>query len=177
MSNKYESDNISYNKSLESEILQLKKGECYVSRKETVFYVRSIFTLFTFFWIMIIVMNKFYKSMVAYVLLIPFAIFLLAFMNAEDTVDDELENDVLSVTFVTVGIIISMPLLTLFNKDKSNTELNHIIFLAIISILLSYFHLWCDRSRRHICKAIRSCLETFSITLYIFAIAIFFVQG
>lgn len=154
----------------------LEPGELFVDRKETSFYIRSIFTLFTFIWILVIVMNKFYKNIAAYILLIPFAIFLLGFMNAEDILDDKLEDDVFSVTFVTVGIIISMPLLTLFNKNKNNVELNHIIFLAIISILLSYFHLWCDRSRRHICKAIRTCLETFSITLYIFAIAIFFIQ-
>lgn len=144
-------------------------------KTESSFYVRAVYTVFTFIWMLVIVMNKFYANICAYILLIPFAIFLLGFMNAEETCDCEVETDVMAVTFVTVGIIISIPLLTLFNKDGANKDLNHIIFLAMIFVLLSYLHIWVGKSGRHVCKAIRSCLETFALCLYMYAIGIFFI--
>lgn len=144
--------------------------------RETSFYVRSVFLTFTFIWIIIIVLNKFYTSLAVWVLLIPFAIFLLGFMNADETANTDIESDVFSVTFITIGIIVSMPLLSLFNKEKTNEHLNHVIFLAMISTLLSYLHIWTGKKNRHVCKVIRSCLETYAICLYIFAITIFFVD-
>lgn len=145
-------------------------------KSQTAFYVRSVYATFTFIWMLVIVMNKFYTSICAYILLIPFAIFLLGFINADDICDCEVETDVLSITFISVGVILSMPLLTMFNKDGPNRELNKIIFYALICILLSYLHIWVSKDNRHICKAIRSCLETFAISLYIFAITIFFMR-
>lgn len=155
---------------------ELADGELYVPKEETIFYVQSVFVAFSLLWTILIVTNKFYKSLASYILFIPYIIFLLGFMNAADVIDDEVAADIFSTTFIGVGIIISMPLLVLFNKEKPNSELNHITFLGLISILLSYFHIWCDYSRRYIVKAIRSCLETFAIDLYIFAILIFFLQ-
>ena len=144
--------------------------------QNTIFYVRSIFCLFSFIWIFVIILNKFYKNIACYILLIPFIIFLLGFINSEDTTNTDVEDDIFSVTFLTLGLVVSLPLLALFNKDNANPELNHVIFLAMISILLSYLHIWVGKENRHVFKAIRSCLETFSITLYIFAISIFFIK-
>lgn len=154
----------------------LAPGELNVPEEETIFYVRSVFVAFSLLWTMLIVTNKFYKSLASYILFVPYFIFLLGFMNAADVINDEIATDIFSTSFIGVGIVISLPLLTLFNRDKPNIELNHITFLGLISILMSYFHIWCDYSRRYIVKAIRSCLETFAIDLYIFAIMIFFLQ-
>ena len=146
-------------------------------KSETCFYIRSVYGIFTLIWLLIIVINKFYTELTCYVLFIPFLIFLLAFMNAEDICDSEVENDVLGINFLTIGIVLFIPLVTLTNKETSvtaKTNVNHSIFLAVTCILLSYYHVWVCKSNRHVYKAIRSCLETIAITLYIFAIAIFF---
>lgn len=142
-----------------------------------VYFTQSVYVLFTLIWILLCVVNNLYDSIASFVLFIPIFIFLLGFFNAAETCHCEVESDVFSVTFVSIGILFSMPLLTLVNKDgKPNRMLNHVVYLGMISILLSYFHLWVSYNDRHVCKAIRSCLETFSITLYIYAISIFFLS-
>lgn len=140
------------------------------------FYVRSIFMVFTVIWMIIIIMGKFYESLAAWILLIPFGIFLLGFMFADETCDHEVHDDVFSVTFIAIGVVVAIPLLTFANKEKPNVKINHIIFLAIIATLLSYLHLWVNKTNRYICKVVRSCLETYAITLYIFAIMILFID-
>lgn len=146
-------------------------------KRRMVYFTRAVYLIFAFIWIILCVSNEFYTNIAAYVLFIPFIIFLLGFFNADCTCEEEVESDVFSVSFVSIGILVSIPLLTLFNKNEENIMLNHVIFLAMISTLLSYFHLWVNYKQRHVCKAIRSCLETFSVTLYIFAIMIFFTSS
>lgn len=185
-----------------------------MTRKEkshVIYYTKAMYIIFTFIWILLCIANKLYDNIAAYVLLIPFVIFMFGYFNAECTCNTEVESDVFGVSFVSIGILVSIPLLTLFNKDdgnkkasdkqddnskndnsvpeiknedemkkqeekeKSSKRLNHIIFLAMISVLLIYLPIWVGYHDRHIYKAARSCLETFSITLYIYAIMIFFV--
>ena len=138
-------------------------------------YISATYIFFIFLWLLIILLNGFYKSSAWYVLLIPFVIFTIGFFNT-DCVDRELEEDVFKVTFVTIGILLSLPLLKLFNEKQYDRQLNHIIFLAMIATLFSYYHFWVPSSLRHVCKVIQSCLETIAITLYIFALVIFFLM-
>lgn len=143
---------------------------------ETSFYVRAVFSFFSVVWLLIIVFNKYYTSITAWILLIPFAIFLLGFMNAEETCDSELTEDVFTLSFSTIGVVVAIPLLGLYNKDKTNDKLNNIVFLALICTLFTYLHVWIKKSTRHVYKAVRSCLETYAVILYIFSILIFFID-
>lgn len=140
-------------------------------------YVRFIFVCFSIFWLLIIVLNDLYKSEAYYVLILPFIVFFIAFFNSNDIIDDKVETDVFSVTFVTLGILFSMPLLAFFNKDTQRKDLNHVIYLAMIFTLVSYFHFWVDENYRHYFKMIRSCFETMAITLYIYALTIYFIHS
>jgi hypothetical protein len=139
------------------------------------YYISATYIFFVLIWLLIIIINSFYKVEGWYVLCIPFIIFAIGFFNA-DCVDSELEDDVFRVSFVTIGILLSLPLLKLFNDKKYDRQLNHIIFLAMIATLFSYYHFWVPHSLRHVCKVIQSCLETIAITLYVFALIIFFLM-
>lgn len=138
-------------------------------------YITSVFTIFMIVWTFVITYNKFFLLSLWPILLIPYGLFGLGIINAGDIADDEIEENVFSTTFVTMGLVISLPLLTMINKDKQNKELTHIIFLGMIFTLFSYFHLWVDKPQRHVCKIIRSCLETIAVDLYILALTIFFI--
>jgi hypothetical protein len=139
------------------------------------FYIRATYTLFLVLWILLILVNSFQKSSAAFVLLIPFVIFIVGFSSA-DEIDRETETDVFKVTFINAALILSLPLLKLFNdSNKKREDLNHVIYLAIIFILLSYYHIWVPLRMRCVCHVIQSCLETFAITLYIYALTIFFL--
>lgn len=153
-----------------------------------------VFVIFTIIWTFIIAANRFFLSPAWPVLLIPYAMMGIGFLNKEQISDDKVEEGVFSATFITMGLVISLPMLGLFNdkifgkteeersKCRSDpakkaifSQLNHIIFLAMIMTLLSYIHIWVDQSMRHVCKIIRSCFETIAVTLYIFALVIFFM--
>jgi hypothetical protein len=148
------------------------------------FHIRTTFFIFILIWLSVILLNKFYLSNAFIVLLIPFFIFGLGLINSEIISDEKLEDDVFTTSFITLGLVISLPLLTLFNNNNREMKnekkadvktLNHIIFLAMIFTLLSYYHIWVNKVDRHVCKIIRSCFETMSITLYIFSLTIFFI--
>lgn len=142
---------------------------------ETNYYIRYVFIIFMIIWTFVVVYNKFYLLSVWPIITIPYGLFGLGILNSDDIADDEIEENVFSTTFVTMGLIISLPLLTMINKDKQNKELSHIVYLGMIFTLLSYFHLWVDKEERHVCKIIRSCLETIAVTLYILTLTIFFI--
>lgn len=139
------------------------------------FYIKSVYCLFIFVWILLVFLNHFYNSYASLILIVPLIIFIIGFFNCE-LFNENLETDVFKVTFIGVGLLLSLPLLKLFNEKNEDKQLNHIIFLAMISVLLSYYHIWVPIENRQICKIIQSCLETYAITLYIFAILIFFMK-
>lgn len=159
---------------------------------ETGVYIRYAFLIFMIIWTFIISINRFYNYAAFPVLLIPYGAFGLGIINSDIIADDRIEDGVFSATFITMGLVISLPLLSYINgrilgidpekttnnivdekKKKTSSELNHIIFLAMISTLLSYIHIWVDENQQHVCKIIRSCLETIAVTLYIFVLVIF----
>lgn len=141
-------------------------------------YIISVYIVFTFLWVLIVLLNRFYAdkgNISMFVLFIPFIVYFIGIMNA-DIIDESITSDVYQTTFITNGILLSLPLLTWFNKEKLNKELNHIIFLAMFFTLLTYYHIWIPMEGRRIYKIIRSCSETMAITLYIFALTIFFIR-
>lgn len=144
-------------------------------KENVAIHIRYAFIIFIIIWVFIIISNKFYLSNACPVLLLPFGLFGLGILNSDKIADDHIEENVFQATFITIGLVISLPLLAHINKDKKNKELSHIIFLAMILTLCSYFHYWVDINEIHICKIIRSCFETMAVTLYIFTLVIFFV--
>jgi len=142
------------------------------------FYTKAIFIFFIFLWVLIILVNKLVSNEAAFVLFIPFVIFLLGLMNSEVICDEMLEDDIFTTTFISIGIIIAIPFLTFINKDKDLTDVTikivKIMFLSIILILLTYFHIWVPLRYRHIVKVIRSCIETLAVTLCIFAFTLYY---
>ena len=139
------------------------------------YYVGFIYLIFTLIWIIIILSNNFQKNDTFYILFIPVILFTIGFFNC-DNCNPELQKDIFNISFINVGLLLSLPLLKVFNDKKEDKQLNHIIFLSMIFILLTYYHIWIPLENRYICKIIQSCIETFAITLYIFAISIFFLQ-
>lgn len=161
------------------EEIPIKKKLQDVSSSKDIFdtscYIRYFFIIFMIIWTFIILCNKYYTLAAWPILTLPYGLFGLGIINSDNIADGEIEESVFSATFVTMGLIISLPLLTLINKEKENKDLSHIIFLGMIFTLFSYFHIWVDKPERHICKIIRSCLETIAVDLYILALTIFFV--
>lgn len=159
-----------------------------MEEEELIFHIKALFTAFIFIWILIIAVSNFYKSFAALILLIPLGYFFIGICNAEEIYSNDVQEDVFKVTFITTGIILSMPLLSLVNEKIKSDEkiseqekkekkmmINHSIFLALVFILISYPHIWSSCKVRILFKIARSCLETFGVTMYIFALANIFL--
>lgn len=141
------------------------------------FYIRAIFAFFTFVWILLVAMNGLYNSFAAMILFLPLGYYFIGFFNAETICDCEIANDIFTVTFINTGLLLSLPIITYLNKENSDSKINHIVYLAMVLILLSYPHVWASLEVRHIYKIARSCLETMAITLYIFVLTTFFLKS
>lgn len=161
----------------DNEVKSLKKhtNDNCVDEIQTGTYIRFTFIIFMIVWTFVVTYNKFFLLAAWPILTIPYGLFGLGILNADEICDDVVEENVFSTTFVTMGLIISLPLLTMINKDKQNKDLSHIVYLGMIFTLFSYFHFWVDKEQRHVCKIIRSCLETIAVTLYILTLTVFFV--
>lgn len=139
------------------------------------FYIFTTFFVFIFIWIMILMICGVAKSPASVILFIPIVLFFLGMINSYDIADDKIEENVFSTTFATMGLIISMPLVAHYNKERENKYLNHVIYMAMILTLFSNFHFWTDEKLRHVCKITRSCFETMSIALYAYTLLIYFI--
>jgi len=146
-----------------------------ITTKVDTFSVRLVYTVFTLIWVLLVVLNGFATNFLAIVLLIPIFLFMIGFINA-DFFNDNLETDVFNITFINAGLLLSLPLLKVINDKNNhhNKKLTHAIFLSMICVLLSYYHIWIKEENRFICRTIQSCLETFAITLYIYTLVVFF---
>lgn len=172
---------------------KLTFGNVLINKKDKVSEnIGWVFVIFTILWSFIIAINRFYDTPAWPVLLIPYAMMGIGFLNKDEISDDKVQGGVFSATFISMGLIIAFPLLTYLNnkilgceagKEGEKTcdpakkalfsQLNHIIFIAVILTLLSYIHIWVDESMRHVCMIIRSCFETIATTLYILVFTIY----
>ena len=134
-----------------------------------------IYIIFTILWIIVIIYFGLYNDPANFVLALPFIIFAIN-ANTIDETEDEDEESVFEVSFVNVGIIFSIAILGLFTNFVADSKISTAILLAVIFVMLSYYPMWFKKEGRHLMKCIRSCLETFAVTLYIYAIVSFLIQ-
>lgn len=110
------------------------------------------------------------------ILAIPPILFLIAYVNLPDLspVDEE---RVAGTNILTVGLLVAFPIFTwIYDKSKiSRTLFNKLLIAAIILSILAMIDIWipCDLVPYE--HHIRSALQTFAFTLFIFALYRFYV--
>lgn len=144
------------------------------------FYSRFIFSCFTILWIIIVMNFNLYDSKHSWILLIPFLVFFVGFINSECFLDKHLCNEIYNTTFMSVCVVISISFLSFANKDSdpryTKEKINTPIYLSLMSILFLYFHIWLPKEYRFYWKIVRTCFEAFSVTLYMFGLTNFFFR-
>lgn len=135
-----------------------------------------IYALFTLLWIILVILFGLVTYETLLILMIPIIIFFINMQSIDEVYDEESEAEIFSVTFITIGVLFSITILTFLTKNDSDPRLITAILLAVIFILLAYYHLWLGKENRHIMKIVRSCFETFAVTLYIYAIVLYMAE-
>ena len=150
------------------------KKECY-SRTQ-ILWIAGVYIFFIVFWILLVWYFDLYKKITSIVLVIPIIVFVLALCNI-NCMTEESTKELFQTSFVTIGIIFSVPLLTLVSRE-SNLDVQHItqiIIIAIVMILLSYLHICTYPGYEVIWKHCCNCFETMAIVLFIYCLITYFL--
>lgn len=138
-----------------------------------IFYIRLTIILAIVLWIFLIVYLELYKTdgLGMIILMIPIVIFLISYASAP-YLDEETEELLFDINFLTVGLIILIPLLTWIGKNDIEDRKRFITLsiIAIIFAVLSLLDVWVPKYWVTIVRHVKSSFEVIAATLMIYAI-------
>jgi hypothetical protein len=156
------------------------KTKYYGSRKLKA--VQSVYIFSSLFWILLIYLLKLYQTdfFGILILLIPLVIFTISFINSSN-INEEVENNLYKANYLSIGLIIVLPLLTWFTNDYKGDTQKRIKFISIIIValtltLFSLVDIWISKKWYPVVKHVKSVFQTMSITLIIFALYMYYVE-
>ena len=130
-------------------------------------------------WICLVIFFEFHHTDIygLLILSIPLWVYLLSFINA-NKLTVEVEQSSFVVNYLSIGIIVIVPLLTLsHNKDINNCNkdrLIQIIIVALVLAVLSVLDVWVQPKYVSIAKHIKSILQAASLTLIVYSLYVFY---
>ncbi len=160
----------------ESEKREIQKGKCKKYEKHTIFWTRIIYLIAIVIWLILIIYTGFYRLHGAFILAIPFIIFVIGIINAS-CLSTDVEEYMFAANFLTIGLLLALPLLNWTCKGYSGDKrlFTLIIVLAITLSIFSMYDIWVPIKWLSVYKHIRSCFQTLSLTLVIFGLVEYFL--
>jgi hypothetical protein len=148
--------------------------------KESYQLIRKTFMIGILLWtILVFSLDLYPTNMVEFLILcIPYILFLINFTFTEDLVDES-ENDVIASNYISLGILLVIPLLSWIKQDDTITNLSKFIKIALVSIVLSLLSLidfWIPKKSVVFMKSLRSIFSTISIVLIVYAITLYMTE-
>jgi len=152
-----------------------KVKHCYYT-KQIIFWIRIIYVIFIILWTILIWYFKFYKLKAWFILLIPYLVFTIGIFNVS-VLSTDVEEEMFRANFLSVGLILALPLLNWTNKDYNGDRrlFSTIIILALVFSILSLFDIWVSRKWLSVNKHVRTSLQTLSLTLIMFGLIEYFL--
>jgi hypothetical protein len=139
--------------------------------------VRYVYIIFIVLWSIFIIYNEMYTTLESWASLIPYITFGIAIYYS-DKLSCEVEDNMFKVSFLSVGVILIFPMLSYMCKNYAGNN-KHFVAIAItamVSTLLSFIDIWVPLKLISIQKHIKSCFQTISITLIIYAFISYFIN-
>lgn len=156
-----------------------KKSEIYSTEqddREPDYKIRAIVAVHTValvFWLFLIVGMMLCSRNIAgiFILFIPIIASVLGIINAP-YLSEKVEKDLFTTNFLSLGIIVVIPLLAWVSKDDGvdSRRFATIGILAVILSLASYVDFWVPEEYIFLVIHIQGILRTFSIVLIIYAL-------
>jgi len=144
--------------------------------------VQSLYVISALLWIALILLLGLYRTDRAGILILslPLFVFAFGFINS-GSLSVEVEEDMSKANYLSIGLLVVLPLLTYLNNDyKGSAEKRRhfmtIIIVALILTMLSLVDIWVKKKWITLMKHIKSILQTASLTLIIFALYIYYVD-
>lgn len=142
-------------------------------RKIECFYVVAIVL-----WIVVVIYFRLVEddAVSIIILFIPIAVYMLGLWSlSEVTIDDE--EKILSSSYLSIGILVIVPLLT-WTHDRfgEETKILQIIVLAIILAVTSLIDVWTPAKNISLVRHFRSILQVAALTLIIYVLYHIFLK-
>lgn len=147
---------------------------------DVAFSVKVVYVIAILLWIVVIAWLGLYKGdTVAWLFIcIPFVLFIFAMINS-DSITIETEDLVFQSNYLTVGLLIVIPLLTWMNRDYKGNDKDKFVSLLVamvVFILLSMLDIWVKKEYISVIRHIKSVLETFAVVILIYAFYTYYVE-
>jgi hypothetical protein len=102
-------------------ISESEKNILYCNKR--ILYVRIAYILFIILWTIIIIVFKLYKGVGNFVIIIPYILFIIAIISTPSLSKDT-QTDIFATTFITIILVLSLPVLGWCTNTKDNKEDN-----------------------------------------------------
>jgi hypothetical protein len=162
----------------EDHFFEKRKKSCYKvisGEDDTLFLLQLFYIGMAFFWILLVSYFKLWREKFSFILFIPLIVFFITFLYLED-VSPAVEENMSKTNFLSVGIILTFPLLSWMVKEH-NGDKKHFITLAIIALVLSlvtFIDIWVPENRLSIYRHFRSSFQVMSVCLFIYALVVYY---
>lgn len=141
--------------------------------------IRLVLFFFVILWIFVIVYLELYHTdfLGALILSLPFFIFFIACISAP-YLDEKTEEKLYEINFLTVGLMIVIPLLTWMAKDKHKDK-HKFVTISVVAIIFAIFSLidiWVPKYYISVVRHIKSSFEVLAGILIIYAIYDYYLE-
>ena len=148
--------------------------------KESYQLIRKTYLIGILLWTILIFTLELYPSNLIefFILCVPYVLFLINFTFTEDLVNES-EDDVIASNYISLGILLVIPLLSWIKQDEKIGDLQKFIKIALVSIILSLVSLidfWVPKKSVVFMKSLRSIFSTISIILIVYAIVLYMTE-
>lgn len=158
------------------------KLECQIQRykrygRKKTLVIQIVYLIGALFWIGLLVLFKLsFTDFWGYLILsIPLFVFGLSFYFVRN-LTVEVEENVLSSNYLSIGLLIVLPLLTGVSQKRhvSSRLLVRILLIAIVLALISLLDFWVSPKWISLPRHVKSILSTMSLTLLVFALYVYY---
>lgn len=141
------------------------------------YWIDSVYIIAILVWFLIICYFELYTSRAAIFLWIPFIVFLIGWSNSAD-LSPEIEEDMFKASYLSVGLVLSLPLMTWMSKDFNGSRqmFTSVIIVTMVLTLLTLIDIWVAKRWLSVYKHGRSCLQTMAVCLFIFALITYYMD-
>lgn len=156
------------------------KRKAYGQRK--VRSIQSIYIVSAVLWLCLILVLRLYRTDLPgyFILSIPLFVFAFGFVNSNGLSAD-VEEDMFKANYLSIGLLVVLPLLTWFNNDykgsgEKRRQFMTLIIVALILTMLSLVDVWVPKKWVTLVKHVKSVLQTASLALIIFALYTYYIE-
>lgn len=159
----------------------MKGTERHVKFEGRGWYIRNVYAVSLLVWVILVIFLGLVRSAMSVldylILLIPVAIFIFGIINASG-ITTEVEDSVFEADFLSLGLVIVLPLLAWISRDYGGNRqfFIRVIVTALILSMLSLLDIWMSARMLFIAKHSKSALQTMAITLLIYALYTYYVE-